>query len=191
MPRVSFTAAEPGNFEPVPASRYHVRIDDAKWEQSKSSGNQQLRVVMCILDEGTYFERQVSEWITHTEATGWKFGQLAEAALDDGEFDKTESGNKDAKGRPTYNYDFDTDDLPGCEMMVQASVEEDQKGNPRNRFRFIPQKREVAAEETKADAPEEAKAAPEDTKEPAAEGTEAPAEGDEPKAPARRRRLQA
>jgi hypothetical protein len=185
MPRVSFTAAEPGNFEPVPAARYHVRIDDAKWEQSKNSGNQQLRIVMCILDEGAHFERQVSEWITHTEATGWKFGQLAEAALDDSEFEKTESGQTDDKGRPTYNYDFDTDDLPGCEMMVQATVEEDQKGNPRNRFRFIPQKREAAeeTEEEPKDAVDEIAAKSEGAGEAAPEETAAK--------PARRRRLQA
>jgi len=188
MPRMSFTAAEPGNYEPVPAGRYHVRIDDAKWESSKSSGNQQLRIVMCVLSEGPHFEKQLSEWITHTEKAAWKFGQLAEAALDDDEFDKTETGEKDDKGRPLYSYDFDTDDLPGCEMMVQATVEEDQKGNPRNRFRFIQRKREVAeAEEEPKDAVDEIAET---------QAGDAPAQASTAKeeaapAPTRRRRLQA
>jgi len=143
MPRVSFTATEPGNFEPLPAGRYHVRIDDAKWETAKTSSNQQVRLVMCVLDPGPHFERSVSEWLTHTEKAGWKFGELAEAALDPSQYEKTESGEKDEKGRPMYSYDFDTDDLPGSEMMVNATVEEDNKGNPRNRFRFI--RREDAA----------------------------------------------
>jgi hypothetical protein len=186
MPRVSFTAAEQTTYEPLPEGRYHVRIEDAKWETSKSSGNQQLRVVLRVLEEGAHYDKQTSEWITHTPKTGWKFGQLAEAALEEDEFEKTETGATDQRGRPTYTYEFDTDDLPGAEMMVQATVEEDQKGNARNRFRFIPRKR-TAAPETVEAAPK-VEAAPEPVE-------EAPAAEAEPEQkPARRtsrRRLQA
>lgn len=154
MPRKSFKAAAPSNYEPVPAAKYRVRIDDAKWEPSKS-GNQQLWLLMCILDKGAYEERRVSEWITSNENTGWKFAQLAEAALDPSEYDKVETGELDSKGRPTYDYEFDTDDLPGSEMMVQATIEEDNKGAMRNRFRFIPRAQEEEGEEASKDAVDE------------------------------------
>ena len=137
MPRITIEAAESQSFEPIPAGRYTARIDDTKWETAKTSGNQQMRVVMTIID-GAYEGRTLNDWLSHTPAAGWKFEQLLKAALDDDDYEVTETGKNTEKGRPILSFEFDSDDLIGQDLLLQVTIEEDQKGTPRNRVKYIP-----------------------------------------------------
>ncbi len=136
MPRITIESTETQSFEPIPAGRYGVRIDDVRWETAKTSGNQQMRTVMTIIT-GAQEGRTLNDWITHTPATGWKFEQLLKAALDPDDYEVTETGKTTEKGRPILSFDFDSDDLIGCDMVVQVTIEDDRNGTPRNRVRYL------------------------------------------------------
>jgi len=175
MPRITFEATETQTFEPLPQGTYSTRIDDVRWETAKTSGNQQMRVVMTVI-QGAHEGRTLNDWISKTPQTGWKFEQILRAALAEDEYDTHETDRTSEKGRKILEFEFDSDDLIGAELSVQVTVEDDQRGTPRNRIRYVPAPRTV----TKAVVADEVVAAPE------AETPTPPA-----KATRRRRTLQA
>ncbi len=143
MPRITFEAAETQTFEPLPQGTYSTRIDDVRWETAKTSGNQQMRVVMTVT-QGAHEGRTLNDWISKTPQTGWKFEQVLKAALADDEYDTHDTDRTSEKGRKILEFEFDSDDLIGAELQVQVTVEDDQRGTPRNRVRYVPAPRTPA-----------------------------------------------
>ncbi len=131
MPRISFKSEDSeGGWEPLPDGTYHFIIDAIE-EKVSSKGNAQLKVNLHV-SEGPQEGKKVVMWWAMTSLSGWKMEECLEATGI--EWDKVETGetNPDT-GKPLFELSFDTDDLPGCEIVADATVEKFQ-GKDQQRF---------------------------------------------------------
>lgn len=155
MPRISMRGAEGSAFTPMPKGTYNFRITEVKETVAKSSQNPQLEISFTVEDEDSQYNgRNAKDWIPLTPNAAWKLESLLDAAIP-GEYDKAALDETDDKGRPLFEYEFDTDDLIDAEFQAKATIEEDNNGNDRNRFQYQPKKVE-AAETDEADDEDEA-----------------------------------
>lgn len=197
MPVIKYSGTEGAAYSPLPKGTYELNIDDVKLVQAKSSGNQQLELTATVLgsnEHGTQYDgRTVKDWLVITEAAGFKIGQLLNATIP-GQFTQVETGRalepKDGaankKAQPLYEYEFDTDDLIGVSCVVIATIEDDNKGEARNRFKYIAKAKSLEAAPAQTGTQQAPAAAPAAAQTQPAPGNIAPPAG----APQRRRLAQ-
>jgi hypothetical protein len=171
MPRISFKSEDSeGGWEPLPDGTYHF-IVDAIEEKVSSKGNAQLKVNLHV-SEGPQEGKKVVMWWAMTPKSGWKMEEILNAAGID--WDKVETGETNSDtGKPLFELSFDTDDLPGCEIVADASVE---KYQGKDQQRFSNERAPDGADGSNGAAEEESAPAEEAAAE-AAEGADAPAAG--------------
>ncbi len=131
MPRISFKSEDSeGGWEPLPDGTYNLIIDAVE-EKMSTKGNRQLMVTAHV-SEGPHDGKKCTIWYAMTLKSGWKMEMLLEAAGVEWEKTETAETNPDT-GKPLNELNFDTDDLPGCEIVVDATVQNYQ-GKDQQRF---------------------------------------------------------
>jgi hypothetical protein len=139
MPEIEFNATQGTVFTPLPKGSYTALIENIEFSKTKEKNNPQMCLIMRV-SGGEYDGREVRDWMVtggeNAHKSGWRIANLLEATIP-GEYDEIETGELNEKGKPLYRYKFNTDHLIGVSVSFKATIEEDNKGEDRNQFRYI------------------------------------------------------
>ena len=141
MPQLKYTVRESSGFEAWPEGPYNLRILKASSGVSRNNNNPQLVIKFEAID-GPYEGKQLTQWITITEKSGFDLGPLLEAAIP-GQYE-VEQAEADSEGNKRNTYTFDPDDLVDKLVTTDITKYRDDSGVDRNRFKH----REFQAEGT-------------------------------------------
>lgn len=111
MPKVGFRASEGEGWEPLPDATYDIQIDDVE-ETTSNNENPQIKVSGHVASEGPHTDKKTTDWFVMTDKSGWKLKMLVDACNID--YEATETGETNDKGKPIEDIEFELEDLVGC-----------------------------------------------------------------------------
>ena len=138
MARIAFnsTAGNTGGagWTPLPAGDTAFQIDKVEEAVSKQN-NPQLKISMHVI-EGPHTGQKATMWMSLLPQAAFRLEALLSATLPEDAYSAVETGEfheHNGEQQPIYNYEFDTDDLVGAQLILDVAVGEYQ-GKPKNEF---------------------------------------------------------
>lgn len=117
---------------PLPEGEYVIMFDSVE-QQRSSNGNTQLKFTGHVC-EGPYTGAKIYYWHTMTEKNGFILEILLRATLDEGEYEKEDTGtvkerkvNGEMIQEPIFTYTFDPETMLGREILVDCTQQPNTK----------------------------------------------------------------
>lgn len=135
MTRVRFNASQgggKGEWKPLPTSTQVIEIDAYVEQRTSSGGHPNLHWKGHVVG-GSYDGKEVHLWYTLAPRATWRLRQLLEATLSDEQYGIEETGEKDDRGDPVVEFEFEPEDLVGCRVQFDV-IEGEYNGKPKNDF---------------------------------------------------------